>query len=235
MSVTPTQALILWSLLARHGEALQGDLVPAVKKADREALAAQGLVAVEKRGSPFFLTVTDKGWRWAGDHMREPLPPGFRALQDWLMRIEQHLARSGETLATFIGPAPEATAPPPKPTRKRETKKSAAAPKPPGKPVPRKPAAPRPPGPRKLRARIEAAYLTLTGGARAQGVRLSALRAELADIDRATLDAGLARILKGDRSAILSQLSDPKALTPAEREAAYSPAGEPFHLLWIQS
>ena len=52
---------------------------------------------------------------------------------------------------------------------------------------------------------------------------------------RATLDAGLARILKGDRSAILSQLSDPKALTPAEREAAFSPAGEPFHLIWIQS
>ena len=66
-------------------------------------------------------------------------------------------------------------------------------------------------------------------------MRLSRLRAELADIDRATLDAGLARILKGDTSALLSQLSDPKALTAAEREAAYSPAGEPFHLIWIQS
>jgi hypothetical protein len=221
MSVTPTQALILWSLLARHGEALQGDLVPAVKKADREALAAQGLVAVEKRGRSFVLTVTDRGWHWASSHLDAPLPPGFRTLQDWLARIGQHLVRTGGTLADLIGPAPEPAVPD-------------AAPRPPAKRAPRKAAAPHAPGPRQLRARIEAAYLTLTGGARAQGVRLSALRAELADIDRATLDAGLARILKGDRSAILSQLSDPKALTPAEREAAYSPAGEPFHLLWIQ-
>lgn len=222
MSVTPTQALILWSLLARHGEAPQGDLVPAVKKPDREALAAQGLVAVEKRGRSFVLTVTDRGWHWAGSHLDAPLPPSFRTLQDWLARIGQHLVRTGGTLADLIGPAPASAVPD-------------AAPKPPGKRAPRKAATPRAPGPRQLRARIEAAYLTLTGGARAQGVRLSQLRAELADIDRATLDAGLARILKGDRSAILSQLSDPKALTPAERAAAYSPAGEPFHLLWIQS
>ena len=222
MSVTPTQTLIVWALLARHGHASQADLVPAVKKADREALAAQGLVAVEKRGRSFVITVTDKGWHWASGHMREPLPPGLRALQDWLERTEQYIARTGATLADFIGSAPEppASEAAAKPRAKRSSKTSTAN---------------RPPGPRQLRARIEVAYLTLTGGARAQGVRLSQLRAELADIDRATLDAGLARILKGDRSAILSQLSDPKALTPTEREAAYSPAGEPFHLIWIQS
>ena len=222
MNVTPTQTLILWSLLARHGHAPQGDLVPAVKKADRDALADLGLIALERRGRAFDLTVTDRGWHWASDHWDAPLPPAFRALQDWLARTGQHLARTGGTLADLIGPAPE-----PAPVE--------AAPKPAAKRAPRKPASPRPPGPRQLRARIEAAYLTLTGGARAQGVRLSRLRAELADIDRATLDAGLARILKGDKSALLSQLSDPKALTAAEREAAYSPAGEPFHLIWIQS
>jgi surface antigen len=86
-----------------------------------------------------------------------------------------------------------------------------------------------------MRARIEAAYLALTGGERAKAVRLSALREELADLDRETLDEGLAAILRGDATARLSQFSDPKSLDAAERAAAYAPAGEPFHILWIQS
>ena len=129
MNVTPTQTLILWSLLARHGHAPQGDLVPAVKKADREALAALGLVALEKRGRSFMLTVTDRGWHWASDHLDAPLPPAFRTLQDWLARTGQHLARTGGTLADLIGPAPE-----PAPVE--------AAPRPPAKRTPRKPASP---------------------------------------------------------------------------------------------
>lgn len=66
-------------------------------------------------------------------------------------------------------------------------------------------------------------------------MRLSALRAQLGDLDRETLDKGLAAILSGDKTARLSQFSDPKSLDAAEREAAYAPAGEPFHILWIQS
>jgi hypothetical protein len=66
-------------------------------------------------------------------------------------------------------------------------------------------------------------------------VRLSALRAQLADLDRATVDAGLAAILSGDKSIRLTRISDPKALDAAEREAAYNPAGEPFHEIWIQA
>ncbi|GJE78236.1 MAG: hypothetical protein ACAH20_20495 [Methylobacteriaceae bacterium] len=217
MSGTPTskQALILWCLLGRHGSALQSTLVPRIDRADREALIAARYLEAEKQGRSLLLTVTDRGWAWAGAHMGEPLPPNFRVLQDWLERLQADLAATGRTLADLVGTPPEM--PSAAPARKAAPKRT------------------KPPTPKQLRARIENAYLALTGGERAQAVRLSALRAHLGDLDRATVDAGLAAILRGDRTARLSQFSDPKSLDAAERAAAFSPAGEPFHILWIQS
>lgn len=218
---TPKQALILWCLLGRHGSALQSALVPRVDKADREALIVDRYLEAERQGRSLRLTVTDKGWAWAGGHMREPLPPSFRVLQDWLERMQADLAATGRTLAELVGTPPEEPAPtvphPRAHARKTASKGS------------------KKPTPKQLRARIESAYLALTGGERAKAVRLSALRAHLSDLNRATVDAGLAAILRGDPTARLSQFSDPKSLDSAEREAAFSPAGEPFHIIWIQS
>lgn len=222
MSGTPTsrQALVLWCLLGRGGSTLQSALTPKLDKADREALVAGRYVEAAKQGRSLRLTVTDRGWDWAGKNLREPLPPSFRVLQDWLERIDADLAQSGRTLADLIGPpAAEPHPSPPKPASK--PRKSAAR--------TTKPSA------KTVRARIETAYLTLTGGEKAKAVRLSALRAELKDLDRATVDGGLAAILRGDPKARLSQFSDPKSLDDAERAAAFSPAGEPFHIIRIQT
>jgi len=243
-SPTPQQALILWCLLGRGGTALEGTLVPKVKPADRETLVAGGYLESGKQARALRLTVTDKGWNWAGTHPDAPLPPAFRVLQDWLGRIGADLAASGRPLADFVGPVIEEPPPDTPQTRKKAagsdraakgskaaktaTAKSAASPK-------KAAGSKRPLSPKQLRARIEAAYLALTGGERAKAVRLSALRAELTDLDRATVDSGLAAILSGDRTARLSQFSDPRSLNDAERDAAFSPAGEPFHVLWIQS
>ncbi|MEE7456194.1 hypothetical protein MPAR168_18045 [Methylorubrum populi] len=221
---TPKQALILWCLLGRHGSALQSTLVPRIDKADREALIAGRYLEAEKQGRSLRLTVTDKGWAWTGEHMREPLPPSFRVLQDWLERMQADLAATGRTLAELVGSAPEEPAPAEPRSRARRASSKGSNSK-----------GSKTPTPKQLRARIESAYLALTRGERAKAVRLSALRAGLADLDRATVDAGLAAILRGDRTARLSQFSDPKSLDPAERAAAFSPAGEPFHIIWIQS
>lgn len=250
MSATPTpvQALILWRLLGRQGTALNSEITPRIETSDRDALRTAGLLTVEKEGRTLRLTVTDKGWNWAGQHLCDPLPPTLRVLQDWLTRLHHHLDATGATLAEFVGPAPERTAPEPKAPRTRTTKagttpkaasqpkialKPEAAPKPKAAQSPEAPSAP--PDADRLRARIEDAYLACTGGRKAAPVRLSALRAALADLDRATVDAGLAAILEKDDTIELSQLSDPKALDAAERAAAFSPAGEPFHLIWIQA
>ncbi len=234
---TPAQALILWRLLGRQGTALNSEIKP--DKAPRDALQKAGLLAVEKEERSLRLTVTDKGWNWAGGHLRDPLPPAMRVLQDWLTRLHHHLDATGATLAEFVGPAPERVPPEPKPTRARKkaapkpetARKAETAPK--AKTAPTTQAAP--PDPDRLRARIEEAYLACTGGRKAAAVRLSALRAALADLDRAAVDAGLAAILAGDTTIRLTRISDPKALDAAERDAAFNPAGEPFHEIWIHA
>ncbi len=233
---TPVQALILWRLLGRQGTALNSEIAP--KKAERDALLRAGFLAVEREGRSSRLTVTDKGWNWAGDHLRDPLPPTMRVLQDWLTRLHHHLAASGATLAEFVGPAPEPMAPAPAKPRRAPAKPRRAPAKPRRAPTPKAPRRSRPPSapdPGEIRTRIERAYLACTAGRRARGVRLSALRAALPDLDRATVDAGLAAILRGDPTIRLTRIGDPKALDAAERAAAFDPAGEPFHEIWIQA
>lgn len=213
--LTPTQALALWGLLARQGRAKATEVKP---KADRNALVAQGYAEAEAASKT--VALTDRGWNWAAMHCDAPLPPAQRPLQDLLLRLEAHLRASGETLAEFIGEAPPPSPPPVKVTRPAK---------------PKAPPKPKAPTAAVLRQRIEEAYLRASGGRRSEPVRLSKLRAELGDLDRKTVDAGLARIVKARKeTASLSQIADNKAIDAAESEAAFSPAGEPFHLIRIR-
>jgi hypothetical protein len=217
----PTQALLLFGLLARHGACAQAELMPKVKKADREALVKNKLITVGKVGRGLKLTLEDAGWAWTATHLSAALPPAQRTLADLLTRLSDHLAKSGETLADFIGSKPEDISPPqPAPKRGRGGKDSTK---------------PKPPSPAALRKRIEAAYLLVTHGRKNETVRLARLRAELSDLDRATVDAALGRILKGDKTASLMRHDDPGQLDQADHEAAFAPAGEPFHVIWISS
>ena len=297
---TPTQALLLFGLLARHGECKQAELMPAILAKDREALVAVKLIGMVKEGRTFCLTLTDAGWGWAGDHLAAELPPAHGTLHDLLARLGDHLAKSGETLADFVGSKPEdaETAARRKAAeekqraaeekerlarekreaaagRKREVeerkeqvarekqekaeakeakdraasekkerlarekqekaeaKARAAGAKPATK---RKPAKPKAPTNAALRKCIGEAYLAITGGKKNESVKLSRLRTELADLDRATLDAALGRILQGDKKASLMRHDDPRQIDKADAEAAFqSAAGDPFHVLWIAS
>jgi hypothetical protein len=224
--MTPKQTLIMWCLLGKHGQALQSEIVPRIAKKDRETLVSNGFITSEKRGRALSLKVEDKGWRWAGEHLSDELPPNFQVLRNWLEKVHKQLERNDQTLAQFIGSPPEhgndslQAEQDTRQTRKAGTTTSKKTPKPLTE--------------SQLRARIEKAYLAVTNGRKAESALLSKVRAQLSDLDRATVDAGLLRILQGDKKARLGQISDPKALSGEERDAAFSPGGEPFHLLWIQ-
>lgn len=218
---TPTQTLLLFGVLARHGDCAQAELMPKVAKADREAMAEAKLIAVGKVGHGFRLVLTDEGWAWAAAHLGAELPPAQRALSDLLARLGEHIARNGETLAEVIGIKPNEAPLQPTPDKGVRTAAKTSS------------AKPKQPTPAALRKRIEAAYLALTGGRKNQSVRLAQLRAKLSDLDRATVDAALGRILKGDKTASLMRHDDPRQLDQADLEAAFNPSGEPFHVIWI--
>jgi hypothetical protein len=218
---TPSQALLLFGILACHGTCKQAELMPAVKKADREALASHRLITAGKVGNGYTLTLADAGWAWTAANLSAALPPAQRTLSSLLARLGEYLEKSGETLADFIGSAPEEILAPP-PAQKRDKSRA-------------KPTKARPPTPAALRKRIETAYLDLTHGRKDESVRLAHLRAELSDLDRATVDAALGRILKSDKKASLLRHDDPEQLDQADHDAAFNPAGEPFHVIWIAS
>jgi hypothetical protein len=217
----PTQTLILFGLLARHGACAQAELIPKVNKADREALVEKKLVTVGKLGRGLKLTLSDSGWAWTATNLSAALPPAQRTLSELLIRLSEHLKKSGETLADFIGSKPQDALPQP-PVRPRSRRSLPST-----EPKSLSPAA--------LRKRIEAAYLALTHGRKNETVRLALLRAELSDLDRATVDAALGRILKGDKTASLMRHDDPHQLDQTDHDAAFTPAGEPFHVIWISS
>lgn len=218
--LTPRQALLVWCLLGRHGSAWQADIRPAVDAKDRSALEARRLVASSKikgYGGALWLELQDRGWAWAAANLDVGLPPNYRVLQDLLRCLKHHLAGGTTTLADLIGDG--ADKPPEKARSERASASRAAS---------RLSRA-------ALRKRLEQAFLAVTGGRKDRGAPLGRVRTALGDLDRATVDRALADVLRGDPKARLIRIDDPGAIDAAEADAAFSPAGEPFHILWIES
>ena len=106
--LSPERTLILFALVARHGFAPQSDLGVPLEAADREALEGDGLVETLKREhNVLWLNLTDAGWDWAGGNLDKALPAAFVVLHHTMVRIGEHLARTGETLRDFIGDPPK--------------------------------------------------------------------------------------------------------------------------------
>lgn len=219
MVLTKMQTLILWALLAKPGSAsFQKDMRPEVKKADREALKAAGLIACEKRGRAQWIEATDKGWIWAGEHLDADLPTrspaGSAILAAWLMRLKAFMEVRGLVLADVLGPQAAASA------------GAAGSPIVVGAPEPSRLdyAA--------VRALVRNAYLDITGGRFNARVPLSDLRQRLTRIDRHALDEALKR-MHVEEGTTLSGLDDPQEITPAIRDAGLTFKGDQMYVLWI--
>ena len=216
-TLEPAQALLLFGLLARHGECAQADLLPAVKKADRDALVKARLITSEKVGRGLYLKLEDAGWAWAAAHLSVELVPAQRTLQGMLARLGDYLERSGTTLADVIGAKPEPVSKP-KPSAKRA--KTAA----------RKSA----PAPAGARAMILHAYGEITGGRAGIDVRLVDLRARLPQLERRAFDAALEELHLESGKARLMRIENTRAETDADRRAALHFKGNVFHVLWME-
>ena len=230
--LTPSRALLLFGLLARHGECAQAELMPAVKKADREALVKAKLIGVGKAGRGLKLTLDDAGWAWAAEHLAAELPPPQRALADLLARLGEHLAKSGETLADFIGSKPEGVAEGKGtvPTNEKVPSKprAVAAKKKAPKARVHDPVA-------SARKQIERAFMELTDGQTGTDVLLADLRPRVLNVDRETFDAALAEMHLEGGKARLMRIENSRAVTETDRSAAFHFKSNVFHALWMES
>ena len=156
------QTLVLWALLANGGEGFAKELKPVVDKVEREGLLKAGLIAIEKRKrGAYWLSATDRGWRWAEDHLSDKLPDrsyaGTFILTAWLKHLQTFMRVSNTALADIIVP------------RKNTIASDYGD----------------------LRERIRTAYLAVTGGMFNKRALLSDVRKHLPNVDRATLDNAL--------------------------------------------
>ena len=155
------QTLVLWALLANGGEGFGNELKPEVKRPEREALLEAGLISVEKRKRAHWLSVTDRGWRWAEDHLSDKLPDrsyaGTFILAGWLKHLQTFMRVSNTPLAEILVP-----------------KKNIGM-----------------PDYDLLREQIRTAYLAVTGGIFNKRALLAEIRRRLPNVGRDALDNAL--------------------------------------------
>jgi hypothetical protein len=200
------QALAMWALLGEGGAAYGGMLKPAIEKAEREALAREGLVEVEKRErGAFWIEVTDKGWDWAEQHLNSPVAEtkySSIVLQAWLSRLQSFLKAQDLRLSHVLASPLDKPSPPARESDSND-----------------------------LRQRIRSAYHEIAGGFDRR-VLLRDLRPRLNDVDRGLVDATLMQMLR-DQEISLMQLDYRPDVSGEDHAAALQIGNEPRHLIWI--
>ncbi|TAI66081.1 hypothetical protein [Bradyrhizobium sp. Leo170] len=205
---TEKQTLAMWGLLSEGGAAYGGKLKPRIDPPERSALEQAGLVEVTTVKRAYLLTVTDKGWDWAEQHLGDPLPDnvtGASVLHGWLARLHTFLQARGLRLSDFF------------------VEQSV--------PVTDAPAAQHRPEHAVLRERIRAAYQEVAGGFDRR-LLLRDLRPRLADLDRQQVDSALMQMVR-DGEASLMQLDYRPDVTDEDRAASLQIGNEPRHIIWI--
>jgi hypothetical protein len=209
------QTLALWALLGNGGAGFGSALKPEIEKAEREALSQLGLITVNKRVRPFRLEVTDRGWRWAEEHLADALPDktygGAFVLRAWLTRLRAFMQARDVGLADILGEQGE---------REAAAVDSGRA---------TLPTAPNYAG---LRERIRKAYLEVTGGSFNKRALLRDIRERLRNVDRSDVDDALNQMQR-EEEASLMRLDNTQEITEADRTAALYIGREPRHILWI--
>jgi hypothetical protein len=201
------QALAMWGLLSEGGAAYGGKLKPRIDAPERSALEQAGLVEVSIVKRAYLLTVTDKGWDWAEQHLGDPLPDnvtGASVLHGWLARLHAFLQARGLRLSDFFVQSA---------------------------PSPGAPAAQAQPEHAELRERIRAEYHEVAGGFDRR-LLLRDLRPRLADLDRQLVDSALMQMVR-DGEASLMQLDYRPDVTDEDRAASLQIGNEPRHIIWI--
>ena len=57
-----------------------------------------GLIeTLNREHTVLWLNLTDAGWEWAGANLTKALPASFVVMHHMMVRVGEHLARSGET------------------------------------------------------------------------------------------------------------------------------------------
>lgn len=218
MDYMPTglQTLFLWRLLAAGGGEFLSDIKPALEAKDRRPLERAGFLDTEKRlrqrtgkrpVKASYVSLTEQGWEWAGDHLDADLSARSTAaapiLRAMLTRLKAHLQYQRCSLAEFISHSVARAS-----SAQNDGQESAEL--------------------------VRAAYGKLSGHQSNRRVRLADLRAVLGHVPRARLDNVLLQMEREDR-AVLYPLDNPQEIGPEDEQAALANSvGEARHVIYME-
>jgi hypothetical protein len=110
--IKPLEALFLWRLAVGGGEDWLKEIKPDPKSSARKKLAADGLIEQGKRksasgrGTPLYISLTDRGWAWLGNHLDFDLktrsPAGTEVLHQLLLKLKKFIDQRQISLTDLI-------------------------------------------------------------------------------------------------------------------------------------
>lgn len=223
MKLEPLQTLFLWRLLASGGGEFLKVAKPVLKPKVRKELFDAGLTE-EKKEKQFpdgkgvkitYISLTEKGWDWAANHLDAEVSPrsfaGGPILRDILTKLKFHLQRQNVGLVDFITASEQGDQTGGIPEGGVDTNHA------------------RP----ELAQRVRAAYAELADGRVDARVRLADLRQAMADVDRTPLD-GAILAMEREQAAVLYPFDNPLEIRPEDEQAALpNSVGRPRHVIYM--
>jgi hypothetical protein len=207
--IKPVELLFLWRLAVAGGGDWLKDIKPDPKSPARKRLQADGMIEQGKRklpsgrGTALYVSLTDRGWNWLGDHLDADLscrtPAGTVVLHRLLVRIKTFLDQEQISLGDLILPG--------------ET--------------------PTPVAGASVEDLVTTAYLTISKGQTNVRVRLAELRHFLPSIPRLAFDQALLGMASSGRASLYRLDNPSEIHPEDRDAALRTPSGEERHVVYL--
>ena len=207
--IKPLELLFLWRLaVAGSGDWLK-DIKPDPGSPARKRLQADGVIEQEKRKSPtgrgtaLFISLTDRGWGWLGNHLDADLstrtPAGTEVLHRLLLRLKTFIDQKQISLGDLILPGETDTAD----------------------------------GGDNLEDRVTKAYFSLSKGQTNVRVRIADLRHLLSSIPRLKLDQALLDMASSGKASLYRLDNPTEIHAEDRDAVLRTPSGEERHVVYL--
>jgi hypothetical protein len=207
--IKPLELLFLWRLAVAGGGDWLKDIKPDPGAPARNRLQANGVIEQEKRKpssggrGASFVSLTDKGWGWLGDHLDADLltrsPAGTEVMHRLLLRLKTFIEEKQLSLGDLILPG-----------QIDESGKGD-----------------------NVEQRVIEAYMALSGGQVNVRVRLADLRRHLSTIPRSRLDQALLDMESSEKASLYRLDNPTEIHAEDRDGVLHTPSGEERHIVYI--
>jgi len=207
--IKPLELLFLWRLAVAGGGDWLKDIKPDPESPARKRLQANGVIEQEKRkspsgrGTPVFVSLTDKGWGWLGNHLDADLSTrtqaGTEVLHRLLVRLKTFIDQKQISLGDLILPG--------------ETDETV--------------------GGDNVEDRVTRAYFSLSKGQTNVRVRIADLRHLLSSIPRLKLDQALLDMASSGKASLYRLDNPAEIHAEDRDAVLHTPSGEERHVVYL--